>query len=800
MKLLISILAFTVLLYLPTEGSANPTSQADSLLNQLNQFDSLQDPNGYVNLRLALASIYVLEKWDKADRHLRKALKFADNISDDHLQARIMVNYGRLLLDHNDFSRSLHFLSEALRILRQETRDPGLLGWLEINIGNLLYKLQNYSEASEFYFDAILSFEIDSMDIGKAVAYNNIGLCALRLKKPEVALSYFQKAYTLRQKINNPLLLAHSNIYLAQAYERLNQEKKADSLLQYSTGFFLQHKEWDLLHKSIIETAKLEKKRGNFKKALYILENNANTTGLFYRKFEMEEYLLRGQLQRLMGDYEAAEERLLEGIQRARQYEQYINSQDLYEELLLVYEDQGKLKASLDAARIIISLNDSLEISRNRALYEILRTQNELSHQKKQNQHLEEINEESQAEIKERNDWLIASVLVITILLGLMLEVYLQSRKIKRTEKRLRESNQQVMAIINNTDNFILSLNAQGEIILINKACADFYQNMTGHRYKQGEYFLAYLRDVDQEDWEKRMDKASKGEIWQEVSQFPGEAEAMHLIKSFSPLTSEDTLQALVMVGADITENRKKSLEIERQKEDLHQANIAKERMLSILAHDLKDSIFSATSLTNLVLERKAEHSREDLIEYIILLNRNFTKTKSLLTGLLEWVKTQSHGMKARLETTDLKTLTNQVLEGMSLKLEKKDVQLIDRLPERVMVKADEEMIRTVLRNLLSNAIKYTFSRTGIIEIFVEDHGQHFQVHIKDNGQGISDDDQLRLFDVPGRISTPGTANEQGTGFGLSLCHELLKLHRSRLLVNSRKGEGSDFYFNLEKA
>ncbi|HAD96889.1 MAG TPA: hypothetical protein DCG19_05745 [Cryomorphaceae bacterium] len=803
MKLLFSI-SFSLIFFFSKAQSAELYYwKKDTLKAQLEQNDSLANIERHIYLQVELASYYVLQDWNQAEHYLRRALNFSRKYGDPQLEARILVNYGDKLATHNDYPASLRFYSEALRLSNQYGRSPKLSGWLELNIGNLFYKLHNYLKASELYYDALMHFEKDGLMDGKAVSFNNIGLCALKLDRPHTALSYFEKGQAERIQLGKPILIAHSNLYLAEAYNSLDMDHKADSLLQYCKNYFKDSDRYDFFRKTLIELAKLEKKKGHYAQALKILEeDHLMKSKALYGYFELEEYLLKGELKKLMGNYNGAEELLKTGISQARLHNQHTQSRELYQELLDVYRYKNDIGKALAVSQEIVYLQDSVEKSRNEALFEILRSQNELGIQESENQQLEEINKESQAEIKERNVMLVLAIVVMAFLLALMVAVVTQSRRLKRTEIQLQESNQQIMAIMNTTDNVILSLDSRGRISLINKAGQVFYKHILGVELSIGDDFIGLLKERKYyEFWSRIITKSHKGETWQEVSQAELEGKTHYLFKSFSPIFNEKSeFQGLIMVGADFTESRKKSLELEKQKEELDQANTAKEKMLSILAHDLKDSIFSAKSLTDLVLENANDYSGEELLEFMELLNNNFSQTKSLLTGLLEWVKTQTHGMKASISELNIKQLSGKVIEGLSAKAEEKGITLNNRIPAKTKVMADKEMIRTVLRNLLANAIKYTFSNQGVIDISCEKLGEKkIRVHVKDNGQGISEYDQSRLFEIPGRVSTPGTANEKGTGFGLNLCQELLKLNGSYLNIDSKPGEGSDFYFDLDK-
>jgi signal transduction histidine kinase len=133
----------------------------------------------------------------------------------------------------------------------------------------------------------------------------------------------------------------------------------------------------------------------------------------------------------------------------------------------------------------------------------------------------------------------------------------------------------------------------------------------------------------------------------------------------------------------------------------------------------------------------------------------------------------------------------------MSIDLAKsKNIEIKRSFPENLIIMADRNMIRTVLRNLVSNAIKFTH-KNGKIEVKAITDNQMVEISVVDNGVGMSKDTINKLFRIDSDLSTPGTENEKGTGLGLVLCKEFIEKHGSRLLVESELARGSTFRFSL---
>lgn len=391
------------------------------------------------------------------------------------------------------------------------------------------------------------------------------------------------------------------------------------------------------------------------------------------------------------------------------------------------------------------------------------------------------------------------SIFVILILFGLSYYIYRLNRKLKRNDVNQRELNQRVLAVVNNTDSIILSVDEKGRIRLINKAAIIFFQQWTNTELRAGEKIVECLEsDHARKRWESWIAKSHNTRTWKEVSQVHIKGKLHYFLENFSSITRiGDEYAGMVMVANDITSEHEVNVQIARQHENLEKINKAKERMLSILAHDLKDSIYSAHSMSQLVIESPDDFARNDLLHLFQLFNKNFSKTQDLLNGLLTWMKTQTGALQAKPINFYIQKAIQEVVDSCEEKIKRKGIELSISISEDLYVKADREIIKTVTRNLLSNAIKYSEADTGKVAVFAEIKDSHMVLHVKDNGNGVSKEDQKKLFHYPGYFSKPGTENEKGTGFGLNLCEELLKLHNSKLHLTSEPGLGSDFYFNL---
>lgn len=226
----------------------------------------------------------------------------------------------------------------------------------------------------------------------------------------------------------------------------------------------------------------------------------------------------------------------------------------------------------------------------------------------------------------------------------------------------------------------------------------------------------------------------------------------------------------------------------------LEDVNNIKDRLFSIVSHDLKDSISSIKGFIDLLKEDSI--SREEFYNLVPELSENANSASQLLYNLLNWSKSQMQNLEPNSELFNIQDVFANKISLVEQKVEQKRIILIDE-SRRDFIYADRSMIEIVMQNLITNAIKFT--KVGdSITISNSDHNGKCLICIEDTGVGISKENIEKLFSNS-TFSTRGTSNEKGTGLGLSICKELVELNKGRIWVESTIGTGSKFYVELPK-
>ena len=229
------------------------------------------------------------------------------------------------------------------------------------------------------------------------------------------------------------------------------------------------------------------------------------------------------------------------------------------------------------------------------------------------------------------------------------------------------------------------------------------------------------------------------------------------------------------------------------QTEELMQVNAFKNRLFSIIAHDLKSPIYALRNLFRNMQEYDLPAS--DIKEMVPEVVNELTYTTSLMENLLQWARSQMQADSVKPQVIDIPGLMAEVGRLLRLQAEAKQIQISMKTDESICAYADKDMVNLILRNLLSNSIKYTPER-GRIEVGVRRGVSEVEVYVRDTGMGMSAD-ALEKIHENSYYTTKGTAGESGTGLGLMLCKEFVVRNGGRLAIESAVGKGSVFTFTL---
>ncbi len=303
--------------------------------------------------------------------------------------------------------------------------------------------------------------------------------------------------------------------------------------------------------------------------------------------------------------------------------------------------------------------------------------------------------------------------------------------------------------------------------------------NQIGHYSKLLTFYLMYKANVEEgivnpaETLFKRLTESEKN--YKEISDA-----LIQKNEKFLRLNERYKIQNQLLV-----ENEHKLTEI----------NITKDKLFSIIAHDLRNLFTSLMGYSNLLSKNIDKISPEKTVSYAQIINNSSKQVHTLLENLLDWSRLQTGSLIPEFQPLSPLDIATEIQLQYKEFAASKNIDIRLDIAENALVYADREMVKTVLRNLVVNALKYT-NTGGIVTIKTENDEGKVLFVVSDNGVGIEPEYINKMFKV-NNIVKPGTAKEKGTGLGLVLCSEFVHKNNGKIWVESTLGKGSNFKFFL---
>lgn len=236
---------------------------------------------------------------------------------------------------------------------------------------------------------------------------------------------------------------------------------------------------------------------------------------------------------------------------------------------------------------------------------------------------------------------------------------------------------------------------------------------------------------------------------------------------------------------------------IVKKTEELQRTIAGRDKLYSVIAHDLRSPIGSIKMVLNmLIMKLRPEKIGNEMYDLLTTANHTTEDVFSLLDNLLKWTKSQIGKLNVVYQDIDLVELADSVVEIFNMMASMKKITIKVEESEKLTVYGDIDMVKTVIRNLLSNAIKFSNENTEITVRMTKQENMAV-VSVQDHGCGIDTDEQKKLLNPDTHFSTFGTKNEEGSGLGLLLCQDFIKKNGGNLWFVSQKGEGSTFSFSI---
>jgi signal transduction histidine kinase len=247
-------------------------------------------------------------------------------------------------------------------------------------------------------------------------------------------------------------------------------------------------------------------------------------------------------------------------------------------------------------------------------------------------------------------------------------------------------------------------------------------------------------------------------------------------------------------IATDFTLNKENEITLKENQIKLQELNLTKDKLFSIIGHDLKNPFAVLLSASNLLMTYLEKNDLPKVESKANMIHNASKQGYSLLENLLEWARSQTGIIQCMPAVMNLKNSVSESMKLVEGQAKNKNITLTNEVPDDFYLVADEDLLSVVFRNLLSNAIKFTHAE-GSVTVKVRTDGDRYEISVVDTGIGIPKEHQNKLFRIDTNYQRKGTEEEDSTSLGLILCKEFIEKHGGKIWVESEENKGSEFKF-----
>jgi PAS domain S-box-containing protein len=368
--------------------------------------------------------------------------------------------------------------------------------------------------------------------------------------------------------------------------------------------------------------------------------------------------------------------------------------------------------------------------------------------------------------------------------------------KIKEAEKSLIESERKFRKIFENIQDVFYQTDKDGILIEISpsvESYTGFKPNEMIHKPVANFYFNL----EDREALLKKLAESNGSLIDYEVKLRNKKNEPWDASINMHYYFLNGEFQGIEGSIRDVSERKKQQETLKSLNDQLSILNDQKNKLLSVIAHDLRNAISGTAGLLEVLFTDIASVSRDEMVEYMGMMQKSITNAHGLLEELMEWAKAQFNSVDFNpVLIKDLKAQVQHCLKKAELIADAKQIKISEDLNEGTAISIDKHMLDTILRNLVTNAIKFSEPGTEI-KVSAKEENRGVTFAVKDRGLGMSPENVNKVLNHETGFTTFGTKGEKGTGMGLGLCQNFVDRHGGKMWVESTLGKGTTFYFHL---
>ncbi len=757
-----------------------------------------EEDNNYESQIIALNNVGIIHRNFKRDSTALKYYNLALELSKKNNsvlgEAITLNNLGSFYWFKGDNKKAFAFYNESLSKHRQLSEKNDKVSALLNNIGNVYRSEKNYEKALAYYDSSLtISREIGDKNL-QTVTLKNIAIIFMQKGEYSASEYYLKQAYKLAIETSQKRFLIEVYSEFSNLYRFMGNYEQA---FQYQS-YFYKTRDSIISEENSNRIAELDfryKQEKKFKETQNEIDEQKSRFTLFVTVFSV---LLVLSLIFLYNRYTEVNKVNKELVFQKNKLE-FLNKElntsrtkylTLFESigdpLLLIDVATGKILEANSAA--IKSYGYSYSEFTNLTTADI----SELIEDFNQSMEFDNIFLPVRIHKRKNGQTFPVEILAKSFFIDEKKLLVASIRDIterKKAEETLQHSEILFRSVWENSKDGMRLIDENGIITLVNNAYCKLFERereeLLNRDYK--EYLLENIEDTSSEEGKKFSIKAVSSSYEREIILWNGKKIWVEF--SNSVIIDADGKEKLLSVLRDISQRK-------NTEEKLVETNKSKDKLFSIIAHDLKSPFQGLIGFSDILLEEVDELPINKIKQYVGNISKITRNLYTLVEQLLEWSRLQMDKVSFKREDTLIASTVKLVTNILQPNAFAKDIKIEANIPPGFHIFCDENMIRIVLENLISNAIKFS-SPGGVIKVSSSENEKEKIICVEDDGVGIKEEDKQKLFKIESTFTTEGTMKEKGTGLGLLLCKEIIEKHHGKIWVESTLGKGSKFFFSL---
>ncbi len=804
----------------------------DSLLHysQAGLKEAMQDDNAIYTAKFYnnIGDYYDYKNYEaKALDYYFKALHIIEKTGNKFELAREKISIGIVYFNSDDLDKAKRFYFDALKI-GKELNSLYILSTVNTNLGAVYFNEQKFDSAKYFMEKAL---EIDMLKndmFNYTASLINLGAVEIDINEKDEALKRFNKALKIAAENNYTELqtLAYINIgslFKDSTYENYNIDT---SLKYYNKALVLakNSKRQDDIFTALNMLQYIYAKKGDYKKAYETAHEFQKVSDSIFNKEK------NSQLLEIKTKYETEQKekeliiarqkvdriRLISviivlsllvalGIMYFMLRIRYLNNKKLRERQQFVdalLENASSYVCVISKEGTVIYksptfIKDFQDLTHKDDFFSLVHPDDTKTLSDTLNEIVSKPTEKIQFECRVKNKYdryryitgVISNKANDKILKGYLVNFWDITRQ-KEYENAIMESERKYKAIFEAFPDIYFNYDKNGIITEVSPSV----EKITGYKPSEviGKNIMLFYKS--KEDYQKIREKLLSDTEVNDYSVYFVNKNGESFIASLTAKMNFDKYgNATDVIGVvrDITDRMK-------QEQELKEASETKDKLFSIIAHDLVGPIGMQKNMIDLLVSDIDDMSKKEIVPFVESMKPALDATFFMIENLLSWARIMHKSIKPFMQKNNIYKLTNQIFEFLSFQAKKKDIKLTFSGDKDLTAIFDKNIIEIVLRNLITNAIKFS-TKGSEVTVSAETVGKKVKISVIDRGVGMTKEILENLNkEKHNSISSVGTENEKGTGIGLIVVKEFITLHNSRLEIESETGKGSVFSFYLD--